>query len=173
MSEKCIGRHYRIVCRGGIALESYLQKRLYEHTFPQLAVFYFLSWQSFVSSVGRVSFPRLAAFHFLSWLKHYQKKLFLHGKTIASYTRLTLLWQLFFALKIAKPQSLESITKTTENGQAACPCGVSSFLTWGKHRAPSGQLSYPKLCPKHYIERTIIHYSEKAKSRQALMTGLG
>ena len=45
---------------GGIALESYLQKRLYEHTFPQLAVFYFLSWPSFVSSVGRVSLPQLA-----------------------------------------------------------------------------------------------------------------
>ena len=29
---------------GGIALESYLQKRLYEHTFPQLAEFRFLSW---------------------------------------------------------------------------------------------------------------------------------
>ena len=111
---------------GGIALESYLQKRLYEHTFPQLAVFRFLSWLKFVSSVGRVLFPQLAVFHFLSWLhftssvgrysfpqlavfhflswpKHYQKKLFLHGRTIASYTRLTLLRQLFFALKIAKP----------------------------------------------------------------------
>ena len=112
---------------------------------PQLAEFYFLSWPSFISSVGRISFPQLAAFHFLSWLKHYQKKLFLHGKTIASYTRLTLLWLLFFALKIAKPQSLENITKATGIGQAACPCGVSSFLTWGKQRAPSGQLSYPKL----------------------------
>ena len=45
---------------GGIALESYLQKRLYEHTFPQLAVFRFLSWLKFVSSVGRVSLPQLA-----------------------------------------------------------------------------------------------------------------
>ena len=52
---------------GGIALESYLQKRLYEHTFPQLAVFYFLSWPCFTSSVGRVSLPQLAAFHFLGW----------------------------------------------------------------------------------------------------------
>ena len=51
----------------------------------------FLSWPYFVSSVGRVSFPQLAVFHFLSWPKHYQKKLFLHGRTIASYTRLTLL----------------------------------------------------------------------------------
>ncbi len=45
---------------GGIALESYLQKRLYEHTFPQLAVFRFLSWLKFVSSVGQNSFPQLA-----------------------------------------------------------------------------------------------------------------
>ena len=45
---------------GGIALESYLKKRLYEHTFPQLAVFRFLSWLKFVSSVGRVSLPQLA-----------------------------------------------------------------------------------------------------------------
>ena len=52
---------------GGIALESYLQKRLYEHTFPQLAVFRFLSWLKFVSSVGRVSLPQLAVFRFLSW----------------------------------------------------------------------------------------------------------
>ena len=45
---------------GGIALESYLQKRLYEHTFPQLADIRFLSWPCFTSSVGRVSFPQLA-----------------------------------------------------------------------------------------------------------------
>ena len=100
--EKRIYQHY--ICRknvsggiialyvgGGIALESYFQKRLYEHTFPQLAVFHFLSWLHFTSSVGRYSFPQLAVFHFLSWPKHYQKKLFLHGRTIASYTRLTLL----------------------------------------------------------------------------------
>ena len=51
----------------------------------------FLSWPCFISSVGRVSFPQLAEIRFLSWPKHYQKKLFLHGRTIASYTRLTLL----------------------------------------------------------------------------------
>ena len=45
---------------GGIALESYLQKQLYEHTFPQLAEIRFLSWPCFTSSVGRVSFPQLA-----------------------------------------------------------------------------------------------------------------
>lgn len=63
----------------------------------------FLSWPCFISSVGRVSFPQLAKIRFLSWLKHYQKELLLHEKTIASYTRLTLLWLLFIALKIAKP----------------------------------------------------------------------
>ena len=36
--------------------------------FPQLAVFYFLSWLCFVSSVGCVLFPQLAVFYFPSWL---------------------------------------------------------------------------------------------------------
>lgn len=58
---------------------------------PQLAAFHFLGWPCFISSVGRVSFPQLAEIRFLSWLKHYQKELLLHEKTIASYTRLTLL----------------------------------------------------------------------------------
>ena len=38
-------------------------------SFPQLAVFYFLSWPTFISSVGRILFPQLADFRFLSWLK--------------------------------------------------------------------------------------------------------
>ena len=53
---------------GGIALESYLQKRLYEHTFPQLAVFRFLSWLKFVSSVGRNTIKR----NYFAW-KNYCK----------------------------------------------------------------------------------------------------
>ena len=36
--------------------------------FPQLAVFRFLSWLYFISSVGCILFPQLAVFYFLSWL---------------------------------------------------------------------------------------------------------
>ena len=36
-------------------------------TFPQLASFYFLSWQVFTSSVGKFPLPQLASFCFLSW----------------------------------------------------------------------------------------------------------
>lgn len=36
-------------------------------TFPQLASFYFLSWQVFTSSVGKFPLPQLVSFHFLSW----------------------------------------------------------------------------------------------------------
>ena len=36
-------------------------------TFPQLVSFYFLSWQVFISSVGKFSLPQLVSFHFLGW----------------------------------------------------------------------------------------------------------
>ena len=36
-------------------------------TFPQLVSFHFLSWQVFISSVGKFSLPLLASFHFLCW----------------------------------------------------------------------------------------------------------
>ena len=36
-------------------------------TFPLLASFYFLSWQVFISSVGKFSLPQLVSFCFLSW----------------------------------------------------------------------------------------------------------
>ena len=36
-------------------------------TFPQLVSFYFLSWQVFISSVGKFLLPQLVNFHFLGW----------------------------------------------------------------------------------------------------------
>ena len=50
-----------------------MQRYNFFSIFPQLAVFYFLSWLNFVSSVGRISFPQLAVFRFLSWLYYHIK----------------------------------------------------------------------------------------------------
>ena len=47
--------------------------------FPQLAVFCFLSWPYFVSSVGRILFPQLAVFCFLSWRNNVAVKDFIGG----------------------------------------------------------------------------------------------
>ena len=47
--------------------------------FPQLAVFYFLSWLYFVSLVGCILFPQLAVFCILSWRNNVAVKDFIGG----------------------------------------------------------------------------------------------
>ena len=151
---------------GGIALESYFQKRLYEHTFPQLAVFHFLSWLHFTSSVGRYSFPQLAVFHFLSWLKHYQKKTIVAWKNYC---------------KLHKTDTPPVVVLCFENCQAIIigkynknyRKWASTVPMWGKQLSHLGQAHCPKwanfvlqTAPKtlHWTDRNPLFWKSKIQT---------
>ena len=98
------------------------------------------------------------------WLENKRKEsygsgwlaLLLSGKTFACNINYGLHFSGCFCFADNKATTMGKDRKTAINGQHACPCGASSFLTWGKHLAPSGHGGCPKLCPKLPWKETFV-----------------